>query len=61
MNDYAGQHEVVSENLTSQILAGLARYVQELKQERKSVQSLFFLSKKWTKDKGNIPRNLKIK
>ncbi|XP_070286562.1 formin-binding protein 1 isoform X13 [Myotis yumanensis] len=36
MNDYAGQHEVVSENLTSQILAGLARYVQELKQERKS-------------------------
>ncbi|XP_036272190.1 formin-binding protein 1 isoform X10 [Pipistrellus kuhlii] len=36
MNDYAGQHEVVSENLASQILAGLARYVQELKQERKS-------------------------
>lgn len=36
MNDYAGQHEVVSENLTSQILVGLARYVQELKQERKS-------------------------
>ncbi|XP_045052618.2 formin-binding protein 1 isoform X13 [Desmodus rotundus] len=36
MNDYAGQHEVISENLTSQITAGLARYVQELKQERKS-------------------------
>ncbi|XP_036116925.1 formin-binding protein 1 isoform X2 [Molossus molossus] len=36
MNDYAGQHEVVSENLTSQIIAGLARYVQEVKQERKS-------------------------
>lgn len=36
MNDYAGQHEVISENLTSQIIAGLARYVQEVKQERKS-------------------------
>ncbi|KAM8802023.1 formin-binding protein 1 isoform 14-T14 [Rhynchonycteris naso] len=35
-NDYAGQHEVISENLTAQIVAGLARYVQELKQERKS-------------------------
>ncbi|XP_062815003.1 formin-binding protein 1 isoform X13 [Anolis carolinensis] len=36
MNDYAGQHEVVSENMTSQITAELARYVQELKQERKA-------------------------
>ncbi|XP_066223009.1 formin-binding protein 1 isoform X8 [Saccopteryx leptura] len=35
-NDYAGQHEVISENLAAQIIAGLARYVQELKQERKS-------------------------
>ncbi|XP_019366203.1 PREDICTED: formin-binding protein 1 isoform X7 [Gavialis gangeticus] len=36
MNDYAGQHEVISENMTCQITAELARYVQELKQERKS-------------------------
>ncbi|XP_077161013.1 formin-binding protein 1 isoform X25 [Paroedura picta] len=36
MNDYAGQHEVISENMTSQITTELARYVQELKQERKS-------------------------
>ncbi|XP_053415704.1 formin-binding protein 1 isoform X11 [Nycticebus coucang] len=36
MNDYAGQHEVISENMTSQIIGDLARYVQELKQERKS-------------------------
>nr|XP_020730462.1 formin-binding protein 1 isoform X19 [Odocoileus virginianus texanus] len=36
MNDYAGQHEVISENMTSQIIVELARYVQELKQERKS-------------------------
>ncbi|XP_024906939.1 formin-binding protein 1 isoform X10 [Pteropus alecto] len=35
-NDYAGQHEVISENMTSQITVELARYVQELKQERKS-------------------------
>uniref|UniRef100_A0A8D0HBA6 Formin binding protein 1 n=1 Tax=Sphenodon punctatus TaxID=8508 RepID=A0A8D0HBA6_SPHPU len=36
MNDYAGQHEVISENMTLQITSELARYVQELKQERKS-------------------------
>ncbi|XP_015352931.1 formin-binding protein 1 isoform X16 [Marmota marmota marmota] len=36
MNDYAGQHEVISENMTSQITTDLARFVQELKQERKS-------------------------
>ncbi|XP_056668517.1 formin-binding protein 1 isoform X5 [Monodelphis domestica] len=36
MNDYAGQHEVISENMTSQITVELTRYVQELKQERKS-------------------------
>ncbi|XP_029326864.1 formin-binding protein 1 isoform X6 [Mus caroli] len=36
MNDYAGQHEVISENMTSQITVDLTRYVQELKQERKS-------------------------
>nr|XP_014431660.1 formin-binding protein 1 isoform X10 [Pelodiscus sinensis] len=36
MNDYAGQHEVISENMTSQITAELTRYMQELKQERKS-------------------------
>nr|XP_036863828.1 formin-binding protein 1 isoform X13 [Manis javanica] len=35
-NDYAGQHEVISETMTSQITVELARYVQELKQERKS-------------------------
>nr|XP_039331100.1 formin-binding protein 1 isoform X20 [Saimiri boliviensis boliviensis] len=35
MNDYAGQHEVISENMASQIIVDLARYVQELKQERK--------------------------
>ncbi|XP_073496831.1 formin-binding protein 1 isoform X12 [Phyllobates terribilis] len=36
MNDYAGQHEVVSENMTSMIMAELTRFVQELKQDRKS-------------------------
>nr|XP_015222107.1 PREDICTED: formin-binding protein 1 isoform X22 [Lepisosteus oculatus] len=36
LNDYAGQHEVIAENLTSQIIAELTRYIQELKQERKS-------------------------
>ncbi|XP_059214315.1 formin-binding protein 1 isoform X7 [Centropristis striata] len=36
LNDYAGQHEVISENLTSQIITELSRYLQELKAERKS-------------------------
>ncbi|XP_034457286.1 formin-binding protein 1 isoform X14 [Hippoglossus hippoglossus] len=36
LNDYAGQHEVISENLTSQIITELSRYLQELKSERKA-------------------------
>ncbi|XP_061589789.1 formin-binding protein 1 isoform X12 [Cololabis saira] len=36
LNDYAGQHEVIAENLTSQIITELSRYLQELKSERKS-------------------------
>ncbi|XP_035766266.1 formin-binding protein 1 homolog isoform X18 [Neolamprologus brichardi] len=36
LNDYAGQHEVISENLTSLIITELTRYLQELKAERKS-------------------------
>uniref|UniRef100_UPI00398F74BB formin-binding protein 1 isoform X5 n=1 Tax=Pristiophorus japonicus TaxID=55135 RepID=UPI00398F74BB len=35
MNDYAGQHEVIAENLSGLIFAELSRYIQELKQERK--------------------------
>ncbi|KAG1958616.1 formin-binding protein 1-like [Pimephales promelas] len=36
LNDYAGQHEVIGENMTSQIIADLTRYTQEVKTERKS-------------------------
>ncbi|XP_057217230.1 formin-binding protein 1 isoform X8 [Triplophysa rosa] len=36
LNDYAGQHELIAENMTSQIIAELTRYTQELKTERKS-------------------------
>ncbi|XP_032424831.1 formin-binding protein 1 isoform X23 [Xiphophorus hellerii] len=36
LNDYAGQHEVIAENLTSQIFIELTRYLQELKAERKT-------------------------
>ncbi|KAG7499196.1 formin-binding protein 1 isoform X6 [Solea senegalensis] len=35
LNDYAGQHEVIAENLTSQIIAELSRYLQDIKTERK--------------------------
>uniref|UniRef100_A0A671X752 Formin binding protein 1 n=1 Tax=Sparus aurata TaxID=8175 RepID=A0A671X752_SPAAU len=38
LNDYAGQHEVIAENLTSQIITELSRYLQDLKSERKSVK-----------------------
>ncbi|XP_008421809.1 formin-binding protein 1 isoform X19 [Poecilia reticulata] len=36
LNDYAGQHEVIAENLTSQIFIELTRYLQEVKAERKT-------------------------
>ncbi|XP_077945057.1 formin-binding protein 1 isoform X7 [Gasterosteus aculeatus] len=36
LNDYAGQHEVIAENLTSQIITDLSRFLQDLKAERKS-------------------------
>ncbi|XP_031434194.1 formin-binding protein 1 isoform X21 [Clupea harengus] len=36
LNDYAGQHELVAENLTAQIIAELNKYTQDLKTERKS-------------------------
>uniref|UniRef100_A0A4W5PQU6 F-BAR domain-containing protein n=1 Tax=Hucho hucho TaxID=62062 RepID=A0A4W5PQU6_9TELE len=39
LNDYAGQHEVIAENLTSQIITELSRYLTELKAERKSVRT----------------------
>ncbi|XP_072421793.1 formin-binding protein 1 isoform X1 [Chiloscyllium punctatum] len=35
INDYAGQHEVIAENMSGLIFAELSRYIQELKQERK--------------------------
>lgn len=61
-NDYAGQHEVISENMTSQITVELARYVQELKQERKSVTpNPLCLPKRRTEDRGYSPRNFKIR
>ncbi|XP_055087813.1 formin-binding protein 1 homolog isoform X14 [Periophthalmus magnuspinnatus] len=36
LNDYAGQHELISENLTTQIINELSRFLQELKSERKA-------------------------
>uniref|UniRef100_A0A672KMX2 Formin binding protein 1 n=1 Tax=Sinocyclocheilus grahami TaxID=75366 RepID=A0A672KMX2_SINGR len=36
LNDYAGQHELIAENMTSQIIAELTRYAQEIKTERKA-------------------------
>ncbi|XP_032814565.2 formin-binding protein 1-like isoform X8 [Petromyzon marinus] len=36
LNDYAGQHEVIAENMNGAILREVLAYVQELKQERKT-------------------------
>ena len=37
-NDYAGQRELVAENLVTGVCVDLSKYLQELKTERKSVR-----------------------
>lgn len=37
MNDYAGQRELIAENMIMNICIDLTKYLQELKQERKTV------------------------
>lgn len=37
MNDYAGQRELIAENMMMSICIDLTKYLQELKQERKTV------------------------
>lgn len=39
MNDYAGQRELIAENMMMSICIDLTKYLQELKQERKTVSS----------------------
>lgn len=38
MNDYAGQRELIAENMMMNICIELTKYLQELKQERKAVR-----------------------
>lgn len=38
LNDYAGQREIVAENMTTGICVELSKYLQDLKQERKGVR-----------------------
>lgn len=38
MNDFAGQRELVAENLSVRVCLELAKYSQEMKQERKMVR-----------------------
>lgn len=38
LNDYAGQREIVAENMTTGICLELNKYLQDLKQERKGVR-----------------------
>lgn len=40
MNDYAGQRELIAENMMMSICIDLTKYLQGLKQERKTVSSL---------------------
>lgn len=41
MNDYAGQRELIAENMMMSICIDLTKYLQELKQERKTVSLLW--------------------
>lgn len=38
MNDFAGQRELIAENMMMNICIDLTKYLQELKQERKMVR-----------------------
>lgn len=38
MNDYAGQRELIAENMMMNICIELTKYLQELKMERKTVR-----------------------
>lgn len=40
MNDYAGQRELIAENMMMSICIDLTKHLQELKQERKTVSWL---------------------
>lgn len=40
VNDFAGQRELVAENLSVRVCFDLAKYSQEMKQERKMVSGL---------------------
>lgn len=40
LNDYAGQRELVAENMMTGICVELTKYLQDLKQERKGVREL---------------------
>lgn len=41
VNDQAGQHEVVAENLTSAVTKEIAALVKDLKEERKKVWKFY--------------------
>lgn len=41
MNDYAGQRELIAENMMMSICIDLTKYLQELKQERKTVSLIW--------------------
>lgn len=41
MNDYAGQRELIAENMMMNICIDLTKYLQELKQERKTVSFMW--------------------
>ena len=38
INDLAGQHELIAENLSAQVIRGIFAFLKELKEERKKVE-----------------------
>lgn len=49
MNDYAGQREVVAEEMGHRVYGELMRYSHDLKTERKMVISVFWFDKRISK------------
>jgi len=48
LNDIAGQHEMIAENVVTQILTDLTQLIQSLRQDRKRVSSYISRIRPWS-------------
>ena len=49
LNDIAGQHEMIAENVVTQILTDLTQLIQSLRQDRKRVSSYISMIRPWSR------------